>query len=77
MKVGDLVRRKEGFHVLRPFIDFGGHDFGIVIDFPEDMGDVVDLMVGDKKLRYWISDLEVLPEFLEHEMEVMALSLAD
>ena len=77
MKVGDLVRRREGFHILRPFIDFGGHNFGIIIDFPENMGNVVDLMVGNKKIRYWISDLEVLPEFLEHETEAMALSLAE
>jgi hypothetical protein len=62
MKVGDLVRRVEVFD-LQYFIfmrDFRPDDVGVIVSIPENMGSVVDVMVGKKVVRYWTDALEVI-----------------
>ena len=77
LKIGDLVRRK-GFFELQHFAaEFGVDGVGIIINFPDNMGDVVDVMVSGKKVRYWIAGLEIVPQVLEHDIETLAMSLSD
>jgi len=66
VKIGDLVKIK-GFNgdpigpwiVPGPLGLFAG-DIGIIIEIPKGMGNVVDLLIREKKIRYWIEGLEVV-----------------
>jgi hypothetical protein len=60
MKVGDLVRRVEVFDLQYFVRDFGPSDVGVIVNMPENMGTVVDVMVKEKIVRYWQQGLEVI-----------------
>jgi len=61
MMIGDLVRVRDAFN-FNGAINMGiqNGDVGVVIGVPLGYGDVVDLMVNGKKIRYWIGSLEVI-----------------
>ena len=60
MKVGDLVRRVEIFDLQYFVREFGPSDIGVIVNMPENMGNVVDIMVKEKIVRYWQQGLEVV-----------------
>jgi len=62
MKIGDIVKRKEWCELQRFVNGFDINDIGIIIELPDNAGDVVDIMVRGKKIRYWINGIEVISE---------------
>lgn len=66
MKVGDLVRRVDIFAMQYFVRDFSAHDVGVIVNIPENMGAVVDVMVKEKIVRYWSDALEVITSAGDH-----------
>ena len=61
MKVGDLVQRKVMKGSWPGTIQgFGPGDIGMIVDFPDNVGDVVDIVAKGIKIRYWIDCLYVI-----------------
>ena len=66
MKVGDIVRRKVMNVSLGMTIQgFGPGDVGMVVDFPEGVGSVVDILAKGIQIRYWIDGLDVITHLHE------------
>ena len=74
MKVGDLVQRKvmKGSVVSRELEErgmtiqgFGPGDIGMIVNFPDHVGDVVDIVAKGIKIRYWIEGLYVITHLPE------------
>ena len=66
MNIGDLVKIK-GFNdntsaswIVPGPMGLQTGDIGIIIEIPQGMGDVVDLLIREKKVRYWIEGLEII-----------------
>ena len=77
MKVGDLVRRKDVKELRFLAKEFGVDGVGIIINFPDNMGAVVDIMTNGKTVRYWIEGIERVSRAIDHEIETISMSFAD
>ena len=63
MKIGDIVRViPASFNPLVSVQNIKSGDIGIVVGCPVGYGDVVDIVINEKKIRYWIGMLEVINE---------------
>jgi hypothetical protein len=66
MKVGDLVQRKVMKGSAGMTIQgFGPGDIGMIVNFPDHVGDVVDIVAKGIKIRYWIEGLYVITHLPE------------